>query len=45
MNEAMAELLPLANAGLWHGFTVFLRVAALASMLPAFGVLSVPGRV
>ncbi|WP_299735739.1 flagellar biosynthetic protein FliR [uncultured Roseobacter sp.] len=42
---ALAQLLPLANEALWHGFLVFLRVAALASMLPAFGEQSVPSRI
>ena len=43
--EAVAELLPLVNAALWHGFTVFLRVATIVSMLPAFGEQSVPVRI
>ncbi|MEM6303403.1 MAG: flagellar biosynthetic protein FliR [Pseudomonadota bacterium] len=45
MNEALAELLPLVNASLWHGFVVFVRVAAIVSMLPAFGEQSVPVRI
>ncbi|MCB1311709.1 MAG: flagellar biosynthetic protein FliR [Sedimentitalea sp.] len=31
--------------GLWHGAVVFLRVAALVSVLPAFGESSVPMRI
>lgn len=42
---ALAELIPMLNTALWHGFLVFLRVAALASMLPAFGEQSVPARI
>ncbi|MGB3245615.1 MAG: flagellar biosynthetic protein FliR [Sulfitobacter sp.] len=42
---ALAELLQLINANLWHGFTVFLRVAPLVSLLPAFGEQSVPVRI
>ncbi|MGC3939865.1 flagellar biosynthetic protein FliR [Roseobacter sp. EG26] len=42
---ALAELMPILNDALWHGFLVFLRVAALASLLPAFGEQSVPARV
>ncbi|QJF52975.1 flagellar biosynthetic protein FliR [Roseobacter ponti] len=38
-------LMPLLNDTLMHGFIVFLRVAALASMLPAFGEQSVPARI
>ncbi|MEP5154840.1 flagellar biosynthetic protein FliR, partial [Planktotalea sp.] len=42
---ALAELLPLLDDPLWHGFVVFVRVAAIASMLPAFGEQSVPARI
>lgn len=42
---ALGELIPMVNELLWHGFVVFLRVAALASMLPAFGEESVPARI
>lgn len=42
---ALAELMPVVNETLWQGFLVFLRVAALASMLPAFGEQSVPARI
>jgi flagellar biosynthetic protein FliR len=41
----LEQLLVTLNDFLWHGFTVFLRVAAIASMLPAFGEQSVPARV
>lgn len=43
--RALADLAPIMNEALWHGFLVFLRVAALASMLPAFGEQSVPARI
>jgi flagellar biosynthesis protein FliR len=39
------ELQIVLSAGLWHGAMVFLRVAALVSLLPAFGDRSVPARV
>jgi flagellar biosynthetic protein FliR len=45
MTVALAELLPLISSGLWHGITVFLRVAVLASFVPAFGEQSVPMRI
>ena len=38
-------LYDLASSGLWHAFIVFLRVAAVVSLLPAFGESSVPVRV
>lgn len=41
----LAELLPLLNETFWHAFAVFIRVAAITSMLPAFGEQSVPARV
>ncbi|MBK0325734.1 flagellar biosynthetic protein FliR [Rhodobacteraceae bacterium F11138] len=40
-----AELLPLLAAGLWHAITVFLRVSAMVSVLPAFGERTVPMRI
>ncbi|MGZ2259719.1 flagellar biosynthetic protein FliR [Roseobacter sp. A03A-229] len=43
--SGLAQLIPLLNESLWHGFAVFLRVAAITSMLPAFGEQSVPARV
>lgn len=44
MNE-LAELFPLLSEKMWHGFAVFVRVAAITSMLPAFGEQSVPARI
>lgn len=38
-------LLPQLGEGLWHVFAVFLRVSAMASLLPAFGERSIPTRV
>ncbi len=45
MIEAIAELFELTEIILWQWFTVFLRVGALVSLLPAFGEQSVPARV
>ena len=45
MIEDLAELFPLVNNSLWHGFIVFVRVATLVSLLPAFGEQSVPVRI
>lgn len=42
---AIAELLPLLNSAIWHGFVVFIRVAAIASFMPGFGEQSVPARI
>ena len=42
---ALAQLLPILNETMWHGFAIFLRVAAITSMLPAFGEQSVPTRI
>lgn len=42
---AIEDLLPWLNSTMWHGFSVFLRVAAMASLLPAFGEQSVPTRI
>lgn len=39
------DLQIVLSSGLWHGAMVFLRVAALVSLLPAFGDRSVPTRV
>lgn len=39
------DLQVVLSSGLWHGAMVFLRVAALVSLLPAFGDRSVPTRV
>ncbi len=44
MNDALT-LLTTAEAVLWHGFLVFLRVGAAVTVLPAFGESSVPARV
>lgn len=45
----MIEILPELQSRLtelyWHGFAVFLRVAALSSLLPAFGERTVPMRI
>lgn len=38
-------LLPIAQTTLWAGFVVFLRVAAMMALFPAFGEQSVPVRV
>lgn len=43
--ETLAHLLDLSQMTLWRGFVVFLRVGALASLLPAFGEQSIPVRV
>ena len=43
--SALPELLELLNDAAWHGFVVFLRVAAIVSLLPAFGEQTVPTRV
>lgn len=45
MISVSPELLFTLSSGLWHGAMVFLRVAALVSLLPAFGDRSVPARV
>lgn len=42
---ALEALIPFIDSALWHGFVVFLRVAAITSMLPGFGEQSVPARV
>lgn len=41
----LPEVVLLVQEYLWHGFIVFLRVAAMASLLPAFGEQNVPARV
>lgn len=43
--ENLADLSDLSNIYYWHGFTVFLRVGAVAALLPAFGEESVPMRI
>ena len=37
--------MPFINVALWQGFIVFLRVAAITALLPAFGEQSIPTRV
>ena len=39
------ELLAQLGDGLWHVFTVFLRISAFVSLLPAFGEQIIPTRV
>lgn len=39
------SLAPFFFTAFWHGFAIFLRVGAVASLLPAFGERSVPVRV
>ncbi len=45
MIAELLTLLPIAQSALWAGFVVFLRVAAMMSLFPAFGEQSVPVRV
>ncbi|WP_425046898.1 flagellar biosynthetic protein FliR [Primorskyibacter sp. S87] len=45
MITTQADLLDLLSTGLWHGGMVFFRVAAMVSLLPAFGERTVPVRV
>ncbi len=45
MISVPTELFPLVGQNLWHLFVVFLRVSAMASLLPAFGERSIPARV
>ena len=45
MTEVAAEFQTLVNNLFWHGAAIFLRVSALASVLPAFGEQTVPVRV
>lgn len=42
---ALEGLAPWLNVAIWHGFAIFLRVAAVAALMPAFGERSVPTRV
>ncbi len=44
MIAALAELMGLAEAVIWHVFAVFLRVGALVSLLPGVGETMVPVR-
>lgn len=43
--EAIADLLQSSNAVIWHSIGVFLRVAPLIALLPAFGERTVPTRI
>ena len=45
MTLDLSQLLPLGQTALWTGFVVFLRVAAMLALVPAFGEQSVPVRV
>ncbi|SLN62737.1 flagellar biosynthetic protein FliR [Roseisalinus antarcticus] len=45
MMSELASVLPIAEAGLWGIWWVFLRVGAIMAMLPAFGEQSVPLRI
>ncbi|MEM8690482.1 MAG: flagellar biosynthetic protein FliR [Pseudomonadota bacterium] len=45
MTGSLLELTELLGDQLWHGFVIFLRVAAVAAMLPGFGEQSVPVRI
>ncbi len=45
MTDTLAGLIPIAQKTLFAGFIVFLRVAAVVTLLPAFGEKSVPQRV
>lgn len=45
MTLDLAEIFPVVQTALWVGFIVFLRVAAMLSLVPAFGEQSVPVRV
>ena len=45
MSPDLAPVLTLAQDGLWAGFVVFLRVAAMMALLPLFGEQAVPARV
>ncbi|MEL6958413.1 MAG: flagellar biosynthetic protein FliR [Pseudomonadota bacterium] len=45
MIDELMILAGLSQALLWQAFVVFLRVGAMASLLPAFGEQSVPARV
>lgn len=45
MTEDLVNLAGLTQSLLWHGFLVFLRIAATVSLLPGFGERSVPVKV
>lgn len=44
MTEQIAALLEISQDMLWHGIAIFLRVAAMVALLPAFGERTVPTR-
>jgi flagellar biosynthetic protein FliR len=43
--EPLAQLANVAVDQIWHGFAIFLRVATVVALLPAFGEQSVPVRI
>lgn len=45
MNLDLGALAPMAETGFWSALVVFLRVAAMIALVPAFGERSVPVRV
>ena len=45
MTPLYAEMLQSAQALLWSGFVVFLRVGAVMALAPAFGEVMIPARV
>lgn len=45
MTLDLTAILPVLQTALWIGFVVFLRVAAMLALVPAFGEQSVPMRV
>ncbi|PYE84588.1 flagellar biosynthetic protein FliR [Pseudoroseicyclus aestuarii] len=45
LSRALLELAGLTEAGLWTGLIVFLRIAALMALAPAFGEQAIPPRV
>lgn len=45
MNAALADLLQISTDLLWHGFSVFFRVAAIVALMPAFGERTVSVRI
>jgi flagellar biosynthetic protein FliR len=45
MTAQLAEILQISQYMLWHGVAVFLRVAPLVALLPAFGEQTVPARI
>ncbi|MEP1767146.1 MAG: flagellar biosynthetic protein FliR [Sulfitobacter sp.] len=45
MIETLSELSPLTEALLWQGLTIFFRLSAMVSLLPAFGSQIIPTRI